>query len=42
MDIDNFNATPTAPSKGTTGEWLKLHYAESIYRKNYLQLKGIL
>ncbi|HGF5226163.1 hypothetical protein [Vibrio parahaemolyticus] len=28
MDIDNFNATPTSPSKGTTGEVLKLHDAE--------------
>lgn len=28
MDIDNFNTTLTAPSKGTTGEVLKLHDAE--------------
>ncbi|MCG3865790.1 MULTISPECIES: hypothetical protein [unclassified Photobacterium] len=28
MNIDNFNATPTSPSKSTTGEVLKLHDAE--------------
>ena len=28
MDIDNFNATPPAPSKEITGELLKLHDSE--------------